>query len=241
MSGVTPFVVRLSAVDREAEFHSLNAEPGPEDWTALCPALSTNGGASASLHFPNTHPQEPMHRVCDQSPGVQVEESLSGVQAENLPRGLTSGVSDSCSSCWATDGCSGLSPMARLPGRERACPSCPAARVTLAGISYLLSLGQPSATSWVFTWTCQGSRCVDTGTQRSFLTPRVDGSGALGAGAGVLGLPPHLEGPSAQDPQKKCSDGLTLQNCPQCGGAGGVWIPGLRDVVVGAAQAQVFP
>ena len=176
------------------------------------------------LTFRTPTPQEPVGRVWDQPPGVQMEESLSGVQAENLPRGfpgtpgsLTSGVSDSCSSCRATDGCSGLSPMARLPGRESACRSCPAARVTLVGTSYLLNLGQPCATSWVLTWTCQDSRCVDTGTQRSLLTPRVDGSGALEAGVGVLGLPPYLEGPKAQDPQKKCSDGLALQNCPQWG------------------------
>lgn len=172
MSGVTPFVVRLSAVDREAEFHSLNAEPCPEDLDCslppaqLCPQMEE---PQLHLTFQTPTPQEPVGRVWDQPLGVQVEESLSGVQAENLPRGLpgtpgslTSGVSDSCSSCRATDGCSGLSPMARLPGRESACPSCPVARVTLAGTSYLLNLGPPCATSWVLTWTCQDSRCAPT-------------------------------------------------------------------------------
>ena len=149
----------------------------PVQKTGLLPAPLCPQMEESQLHFTfqTPTPQKPMGRVWAQAPDIQVEESLSGVQAENLPRGLpgtpgslTSGVSDSCSSCGAADGCSGLSPTARLPGRESACPSCPAARVTLTGTSYLLSLGQPCATSWVLTWTRQDSRCVDMGTQVHF-------------------------------------------------------------------------
>lgn len=182
-----------------------------------------------------------MGRVWAQAPDIQVEESLSGVQAENLPRGLpgtpgslTSGVSDSCSSCGATDGCSGLSPTARLPGRESACPSCPAARYLLPpqpgpALCHLLGpyLDLP------------GFPLCRYGDSSSLLTPRVDGSGALGAGAEVLGLPPYLEGPKAQDPQKKCSDGLATVGAGYGSQVSGTWWEQPRPR--SSPEAHTFP